>query len=418
VEILTRYKAFKPALKSAPIRALYAWLKAFEGGDIRKPRLAAGTGLRAVLRCLLTYKGAVFWRMNAGPGECVFVPYYKLLKHRGVKFEFFHKIRDVRVEDDRISSVELTRQMRVKKEIAEYSPLRRVGNLDCWPDRPIYSQLRKGSKLEKCGADLESFWNEWQFMGHEKRVILKADRDFDAVLLDSSPAANPSAYRELDRQKSWRRMRRSQASVETYLVRLWPMLNTEELGWSHGPALVSVGGDLTWIDMSSQLDVERWDLPRPESVATLSGVLEDAPGVPGPHARDFPQQQHARVLTLIRRWLDAKAFQVWPDAAEPGAFDEFILKVVAAEGEPLEQQYFHVSADPDSRFILTLPGACRHRLSADGSGFRNLFLAGDWVKTDLNLGGAEAATQAGLAAARGIIEYGREFTTGDRLHNV
>ena len=42
-----------------------------------------------------TYRGAFFWRMNAGMGDVVFAPLYQVLKRRGVRFEFFHRLRNV-----------------------------------------------------------------------------------------------------------------------------------------------------------------------------------------------------------------------------------------------------------------------------------------------------------------------------------
>jgi uncharacterized protein with NAD-binding domain and iron-sulfur cluster len=41
-------------------------------------------------------------------------------------------------------------------------------------------------------------------------------------------------------------------------------------------------------------------------------------------------------------------------------------------------------------------------MTADGSPFDNLFLAGDWVKTTIGAGCVEAAMEGGLGAAKGL----------------
>ena len=57
--------------------------------------LAAGVALRGAMRMFFTYKGALFWKMQAGMGDVVFAPLYEVLKRRGVRFEFFHKLTNV-----------------------------------------------------------------------------------------------------------------------------------------------------------------------------------------------------------------------------------------------------------------------------------------------------------------------------------
>ena len=47
----------------------------------------------------------------------------------------------------------------------------------------------------------------------------------------------------------------------------------------------------------------------------------------------------------------------------------------------------------------TFAGSTQHRLWADGSGFANLTLTGDWVRNTFDLGCIEATFMAGLQAA-------------------
>ena len=51
---------------------------------------------------------------------------------------------------------------------------------------------------------------------------------------------------------------------------------------------------------------------------------------------------------------------------------------------------------------MSVVGSTRYRLATDQSGFANLFLTGDWIRTGLNAGCVEAAVMAGMQTARAI----------------
>ena len=54
---------------------------------------------------------------------------------------------------------------------------------------------------------------------------------------------------------------------------------------------------------------------------------------------------------------------------------------------------------------MSVVGSTKYRLRTDQSGFGNLFLTGDWIKTGLNAGCVEAAVMAGMQTARAISGY-------------
>jgi hypothetical protein len=83
------------SVDSGYLRALYDLVFAYEDGDVNRPRIAAGVALRCMVRAFFTYRGAFFWRMQAGMGDVVFAPFYEVLRRRGVRFEFFHRLRHV-----------------------------------------------------------------------------------------------------------------------------------------------------------------------------------------------------------------------------------------------------------------------------------------------------------------------------------
>src|SRR5271166_6839474 len=79
------------------VRACYDVVMAYEGGDYRKARHAAGVALRGSLRFLFTYRGSIVWKMRAGMGDIVFAPFYEVLRRRGVSFRFFHRLLNVKL---------------------------------------------------------------------------------------------------------------------------------------------------------------------------------------------------------------------------------------------------------------------------------------------------------------------------------
>ena len=78
-EWLRNHGATKTALESRFLTGIYDFVFAYEGGDRRKPRLAAGVAVRGALRMFFTYRGAMFWRVRSGMGDAVFAPLYRVL---------------------------------------------------------------------------------------------------------------------------------------------------------------------------------------------------------------------------------------------------------------------------------------------------------------------------------------------------
>jgi uncharacterized protein with NAD-binding domain and iron-sulfur cluster len=54
------------------------------------------------------------------------------------------------------------------------------------------------------------------------------------------------------------------------------------------------------------------------------------------------------------------------------------------------------------RFTLSLPGSTTYRMRPDASGYSNLFLAGDWTLSGLNVGYIEGTLISGLEAAQAL----------------
>jgi hypothetical protein len=80
----------------------------------------------------------------------------------------------------------------------------------------------------------------------------------------------------------------------------------------------------------------------------------------------------------------------------------------------LDEQYWRVNIDPTERYVLSVTGSSRYRMTARGSGFENLYLTGDWIETVINAGCMEATISAGLAAAKAIAAAQPPVIAGER----
>src|SRR5262249_38289090 len=98
---LRRHGASDEALNNAVLRGLYGLCFAFRDGDPTQMSIGAGTALRANFPFFFTYRGAIFYLMQAGMGDTVFAPLYEVLRSRNVKFRFFHRVDALHLSKDR-----------------------------------------------------------------------------------------------------------------------------------------------------------------------------------------------------------------------------------------------------------------------------------------------------------------------------
>ena len=396
---------------SAPVRVMYDLVFGYEGGDLDRPRLAAGVALNGILQMIFGYKGAVMWRMLAGMGDVVFTPLYEVLLARGVKFEFFHRLRELGLaeDSDRLTSITLGRQATLR-EGDSYRPLVEVKGLSCWPDRPDYDQLVEGEALKAAGVNLESSWAAWEDV--EARVLREGE-DFDTVILGIPPAAlRPVAGELALRLPRWRRMLDEVATVCTHAVQLWTKPDLAGLGWrsggdtEQGPIVGAyVEPTDTYADMSHLISAESWPSAQtPGHIAYLCGPLPEPEAAP-PEDHTFPARAHAQIVEMTEHFLDHHAGHLWPAAVDAdGCFDrELLVDLQEREGRArLQGHFFRANVEPSDRYTLSLPGTIGSRLRADDSGVENLFLAGDWIDNGFNAGCVEATVMSGMLCARAI----------------
>ncbi len=380
-------------LRSGPIRGIYDLVFGFVKGDVHQPNFAAGTALRGILRMLFTYKGALMFRMEAGMGDIVATPFYEVLKKRGVKFNFFHRVKELGVDGALVNRITITKQCKLNDETSEYSPLVPVSGIPCWPSKPLYDQIHDGTELAKdVEVDFESAWSApWK---DESEIVLELGKDFDKVILAASIAAlrdiaqpmlaaNPALNASVD----------NVLTCQTQALQLWTAKTTTDLGFvrpsgvTEDPVLGAYYEPIdTWADMSDLLPREAWGANGPKGIAYFCGPWIDAPVIPPYSDHEFPKREKARYDQVVAGFMSDYLPGLWPNF----------------QPQDERSRYTRVNIDPTERYVLSVKGSTKFRLRADQSGFDNVVLCGDWTQNGFNAGCVEAAVMGGLWASNAL----------------
>src|SRR5262249_42763176 len=145
---LRRHGASEETCRSPLIKGLY-------DSVFSPPTVGAGTILHALYRAS-HYKGAVLYRMQAGMGDTIFAPLYRVLRDRGVAFRFFHRVERLELSADRTKIARVAMRRQAELAGAAYDPLVRVEDVYCWPSAPRWEQLQPGVPD---GTDFEDWWD-------------------------------------------------------------------------------------------------------------------------------------------------------------------------------------------------------------------------------------------------------------------
>jgi uncharacterized protein with NAD-binding domain and iron-sulfur cluster len=395
---LRKHGASELTVTSGLIRAFYH-LAFCDGAGA-----GAGLALLGMMRMFTCYRGAIFYKMRAGMGETVIAPLYEVLRRRGVRFEFFHRVEKLELSDDQrgIERVVIGRQATPRS--GEYHPLIDVNGLPCWPEQPLYDQLVEGEALARHGAKFASFWSDWAPV--EQRTLQRG-ADFDQVLLGISLGALPFVASELiAASPRWQRMVEHVKTVRTVSMQLWVTRPIGPLA-SNADAPVTTAYQVpleTWADMSHLIPLEG-----SKERASVQGVLyacgqlgdgDDPVSESDPRADD-----RAALEGVARGFLEEHLAHIWPGGADSRGslrWEELFDPEGRTGPERLRAQYLRVNAEPSDRYVLSVPGSQKHRIAPDESGFEGLVLTGDWTRTGYDLGCIEAATMSGLMAAKAL----------------
>jgi uncharacterized protein with NAD-binding domain and iron-sulfur cluster len=395
---------------SAITIGMYDGCFGYQNGDPNLRRMGAGSTLYGGLRLMFTYRGALMWWMNAGMGETIMSPIYLVLKSRGVKFKFFHKVKNLKLSADKSAIDTVEFEVQATTKTPEYDPLfLGVDGVPCWPTEPLWEQVVQADQIKQCqNPDLESWWTDWK--GTPVTITRGPGQDFDLVVLGISLGAHKYICRELiAASPRWAASVANVGLVRTQGLQLWMNKSLAEAGWPNPPGVLCgyVEPFDTWSDMSHLVARERWSASaNVRQVAYFCNVIPENSLQPFDDPT-YPAVQRQRVKDYARKFLDGPILPIFPTAADPanpGHFDDSVL--VKCIDDPrqsaFETQFFRVNIDPSELYVLSLPGSATSRLSSHDSDFANLYLAGDWTLTDLNLGCIEATVISARMASRAI----------------
>jgi uncharacterized protein with NAD-binding domain and iron-sulfur cluster len=356
--------------------------------------------------------------MQAGMGDVVFAPFYEVLKKRGVRFAFFHRLENVALASEEagappsVARLEFDVQAELRGD-REYDPLVDVGGLPCWPAEPRWTQLVDGARLREERWQFESHWDRRQ----AGKRTLHVTRDFDLVVLAVGLGVLPHACGELiSRSAKWRAMVDHCKTVPTQALQLWLSAGMDQLGWRGEP--VNIAGFVepfdTWADMRQLIARESFRSPV-GAIAYFCNALPDArPGDDVASAR-YPRDRREEVRRNAAQFLNRDIHHLWPAAARAdGTFRwELLVDPSAPKGSArsagrpatearLDSQFWTANVNPTDRYSQSLPGTLRYRVSPLDDTFDNLTVAGDWTDCGFNEGCVEAAVMSGRLAAHAI----------------
>ncbi len=421
---LRKHGAVEMTIQAPVVRMIYDQVYGYEQGDVKQPRLSTAVALRFITKMIFEYNGAIMWKMQSAMADVVFTPIYEVLKRRGVKFKFFHNVTNIGLSEDKksIAKIQINVQATLKDN-QEYEPLIEVKRLRCWPSEPLYQQLDQGEELKRLTEEdpynnpLESFWSTWKPVNE---ITLKAEEDFDIVVLGISIAALPYICPELiDASLAWKNMVNNVKTVNTQGGQIWLKDTLSQLGWQGpSPVLGSYVEPLdTYADMSYLIERENWQSnDYPYNLAYFTGVMLD-PGIPPQSDSQFPRREQEKIDQTAIYFLENNIGYLWPDATTPenpqGLNWNLLIDSNDSEGvNRFSAQYWRINITPTERYVLSVPGSLKYRLKADESGFDRLYLTGDWINNGFNAGAIEPTVMSGMQTAQAVLkrEFGIKYT--------
>lgn len=413
---LLQHGARESSAWSAPISVWYDSVASYAGGSLATPRASTCATLIGFAR-LMSYPSSFAYQLSWEAGDSVIAPIVAALEHRGVRFEYFHRVWDIVPSQDgtRIERVELERQLELREGLHAYDPFEpsvaEEGRV-VWPDEPRWDQIASprpdgwvgglaaellhALPLDPAAAPrvrpgLESSY----YPRSGPTVTLEAGRDFDVLLgamglamyrcsAPSLLAATPALQGAID----------SVGTTETQSLRLWLEPDLAGIGWTTQPPILSAYAPpfSTWEDPSECLASERWPAPAPQTVSHLFGALEARPGSDDPA---HLQAQTTQAYLNASAWSMNNVGLLWPgvaDRTQPLALDaSFATAIQCRANVGLEQHYTQI-----------LPGTADKRLAPGRTQFGNFIVCGDWTRTSLLTACFEGAVESGLAAAAAV----------------
>lgn len=397
------------SLDSTFVRGVYEAFFEYDGGDRTRPTYAAGTAVRVMLRTGLGYKGDVLYLPRDGFGEVLMAPLYEVLKARGVKFKFFHRVLSLEPDGpgQRVERVVLSRQVNLAPPRTEYSPLEgtTIGGktVTFWPHEPTWGQILGGKPVSN--PDYESYWDGTS-VGTE---VLTAGVHFEKIVLGIPVTALREVAAPLAAVRgSWRAVIDTLRPVPNIAMQVWADVTTATLGWDPPPALDAGPVPFSvWTEMNPTLANEDWPAGTgPLSLHYLCGVFDSDLVYRPRSASSTTAEAIAEARRAAITFLETEAAEIWPGAFAPGRvfrWETLHDPLNRYRTDRLDAQFIKPNVDPSEVTHLSPPNSTELRFYAGDTGFDNMVVAGDWARTGINSACVEGAFMAGRQAARALI---------------
>jgi uncharacterized protein with NAD-binding domain and iron-sulfur cluster len=394
---------FAPDLsRSALMQVPYDGVFAYVGPDQSRPRLAAGVAARGLLKLVTDYERAPYWTMNAGMGEAVFAPLYEVLRARGVKFEFFSKVKELRMVGGRLDEIVYAHQAKVAAGPFAYRPLVMVGQIPCWPEDPDLAQLVAPVPIAGKNPYSDAVQDQ-----DGPDLVLRDGADFDWVICALPAPVTAHVLRGHLGHPVLSRIAHI-PTVATLHLQTWFCDDTRLLGWRWTSRVLGAFRQPlnSMLEEDPLLSVEPWPPANaPGGLLYLSGPFGAgwATDSEDPVARAAAE---AAAFAEASKFVQDELVRVLPAAADPGTgrFDLRRLHAPWTPADPMRDQYVRANIDRSARYCLLEPGTLDNRPVPAPPGLVNLRFAGDWTKNGVDIPCMEAAVTSAILAVNTILE--------------
>nr|MDQ3036873.1 hypothetical protein [Myxococcota bacterium] len=386
---------------SALMQVPYDGIFAYAGPDQSAPTLAAGVAARGLLKLVTDYEKAPYWTMTAGMGETVFAPMYEVLRARGVKLEFFAKVKEVRMVGGRVDEIAYGRQATVSAGPYAYSPLAMIAQVPCWQHEPDLAQLT--APVPIAGKDPYSDAVHDQ-VGAD--LVLRDGIDFDWVVCALPAPVTAHVLRGHAGHPVLSKIG-GVPTVATLHLQTWFRQDLHLLGWHWTSRVLGAFRQPlnSMLGEDPLLSIEQWP-----AVGGPRGLLYMSGPFGGGWSTDS-EDPAARAAAESDAYATAKTFaldelgRLLPVAVDPatGQLDLTRLHAPWTPGDPMRDQYVRGNIDRSSRYTLLQPGTLDNRPRPAPPSLVNLRFAGDWTKNGVDVPCMEGTVVSALEAAASIL---------------
>jgi len=207
-------------------------------------------------------------------------------------------------------------------------------------------------------------------------------------------------------------------TVATQAFQIWMREDMRSLGWEHPPVCLAGFAQPfdTWADMSHLIGQESWP-SEPHAISYFVSVLSESGAKERYGSDGYTAELRSEVRTNAIRFLSSDIRRLWPKTV--GSNGDFRWELLmdpcpkdtapqaSADRSQFDTQYWIANVDPSERYVLSLPGTTRYRISPLDNTYDNLTIAGDWTSCGFDVGCVEAAVMSGKLAAHAISSFPR-----------